>query len=316
MNNKRLLIFGTGFVAENYINHLHLSDDEKWDIKVIFNKHKLHPKHNHIEQACMNSNIISEFLEEYKPHYILCTHGSSFVSPKIKAIDSMEANALKTMDFLEKLSASACKNHLKRILVIGSASEYGKFYDKPIKEDFPLHPTSIYGLSKICLNNASKYFSEQGLPIVHVRQFNTIGPEQRECFVLPSFCKQIAKIEKLGIKPEITVGDLKQERDFIDIRDTCRAYSLLFQKGHNGNVYNVSSGSCVTIKELLDLVINSSHIKNNVKVVINKELLFQKNRLSKKLHADISKLTTLGFQTKYPLTQTVRDTLSFWRKNV
>ena len=146
-------------------------------------------------------------------------------------------------------------NNIEKILVIGSASEYGKFYDTAITENFPLHPTSLYGLDKICLYNASMYYYERGLPIVHVRQFNTTGPLQRETFVLPSFCKQAAEIEKGIREPKMFVGDLNQERDFIDIRDTCRAYSLLFEEGLAGQVYNVSSGNCISINELLYIVL-------------------------------------------------------------
>lgn len=316
MEEKRLLIFGAGFIADNYIRYLHEFDNRNLTIKILFNKHKLQFQKPYIEHFPMVSDQVSPFLEKFKPTHILCLHGSSFVPSGVNVRTSMDVNTIKTMEFFEKISRADCKKYLNKILVIGSASEYGKFYNKPIKEDFPLHPTSLYGLSKICLYNSSMYYSEQGLPIVHVRQFNTSGPKQRACFVLPSFCIQVAEIEKGNIEPEITVGDLTQERDFIDIRDTCRAYSLLFEKGCNGETYNVSSGKCVTIKELLDLVINNSYINNDVKVVTNKKLFFNKNRLSKKLHADISKIISLGFEIKYPLRQTVKDTLDYWRRHV
>ena len=315
MKKNRFLIFGTGFVAENYIHHLYNSDSDDLRIKVIFNRHKLQFQHKGVEYVHMNDVNIS-FVEEYKPNYVLCVQGNSFVPAGINVRDSMTANSLKTMEFLEKLSQADCQDSLEKILVIGSASEYGKFYQKPINEDFPLHATSLYGLSKICLYNSSMYYFDKGLPVVHVRQFNTVGPQQRDCFVLPSFCKQVVKIEKGMVDPVVRVGDLTQERDFIDVRDTCRCYSLLFENGRCGETYNVSSGQCISIKELLVHVVSHSRIDGDVEVVTNEKLLFKDNRLSKKLHADISKISRLGFSTKYSLEQTVISTLDYWRKNV
>jgi len=316
MKENRFLIFGTGFIAENYVHHLYESSDEKLIIKILFNKHKLSPEYNDVEHVSMNSAHMPLFLDNYCPNYVLCVHGNSFVPTGVNVRSSMTDNTLKTMEFLEKIFRSNCKKYLKKILVIGSASEYGKFYHQPIREDFSLHATSLYGLSKICLYNASMYYSDQGLPVVHVRQFNTIGPRQRDCFVLPSFCKQVIGIEQGNRDPRINVGDLTQERDFIDIRDTSKVYSLLFKKGNKGETYNVSSGKCVTIKELFDLVVNNSHINYDIKTITNKNLLHTENRLSKKLHADISKIKNLGFDVKYSLRQTVLDTLDYWRENV
>ena len=316
MKKIRLLIFGSGFIAENVILHFNGLYEGNLITKVLYHKHKIEFKKPSLEQIPFDVTKLSSFLDNYKPNYILCVHGNSFVSSSINVRESMENNALKTMVFLEMLSRSDSRKYFKKILVVGSASEYGKYYHKPIKEDFPLHTTSLYGLSKICLYNASMYYFERGLPIVHIRQFNTIGLRQREVFVLPSFCKQIVEIEK-GIKePTITVGDLTQERDFIDIRDTCRAYSLLLESGDNGNVYNVASGEYISIKKLLDRILNCSELKTKVKIIKNTKLLTQENSLSKRLHADISKIQNLGFSLEYNLEDTIKDTLDYWRKHV
>ena len=316
MNQDRLLIFGTGFLACNYINYLRKLNNYNVTIKVFYNKHKLIIDTPAIEHFPMDSDQVLFSLESFKPSHILCLHGSSFVPAGIKVRDSMEKNALKTMEFLEVLSRSESRKSLKKILVIGSASEYGKYYNEAISEKFPLHATSLYGMSKISLYNASMYYYDRGLPLIYVRQFNTIGPAQRDCFVLPSFCKQVAEIEKGTKKPEIMVGDLGQERDFIDIRDTCRAYSLLFNEGKAGEVYNVSSGKCVTIRHLLDVILEVSRIKDVVAIVPNKKLFFEEHSLSRRLHADISKIRRLGFEPEITLRQTIKDTLDFWRKYV
>lgn len=69
-----------------------------------------------------------------------------------------------------------------------------------------------------------KYYCRKSLPLVYVRQFNTIGVGQQDKFVLPSFVKQLVKIEKGFQEKRIKVGDLTQEREFINVKDSCKAY--------------------------------------------------------------------------------------------
>ena len=161
------------------------------------------------------------------------------------------------------------------------------------------------------------YFVERGLPIVYIRQFNTVGIGQRDSFVFSSFSKNIVKIEKNLSEPILNVGDLSQERDFLDVRDTCMAYYILMEKGIIGETYNVASGDYISIEKLLYAMIEKSNLsKHDLKIIENKNLFSKEASLSKRLHADINKLKTLGFKPKYKLEDTIQDILEYWRKNV
>lgn len=311
---KTILIFGTGFIAAHLIEHYH-TYHPRYRLIVLYNKHQIQTPH-HVAQYSMDDDIPA-LLQKEKPDYIVCLHGNSMVTANTEITDAVNMNVLKTTDFLNKIYTTRHHSFVKKILIIGSASEYGKLYNEPIREDFPLHPTSIYGLSKIFLYNAAMYYKERGLPVVYVRQFNTIGLGQRESFVLPTFCKQVVLIEKNLMSPEIHVGDLTQERDFIDVRDTCRAYDLLLEKGDIGKAYNVASGNYITIKNLLDTVIAKSRCSADTLTISSNEALFAKeDSLSKRLHADISQITRLGFTPYHSLDETVEAVIDDWRKNV
>jgi GDP-4-dehydro-6-deoxy-D-mannose reductase len=307
---NKVLIFGTGFIATNLIKYFRKKDIE---CIVLYNKHKIlnYPDTNQYRMSI----DIKKLFEMEKPDNIILLHGNSSVSENISVSTSVNDNMLKIASFLEKLYSIKLYKHIKKIIVVGSASEYGKFYNKPIKEDFTLHPTSLYGLSKICLYKSFTYFIEKGLPIIYIRQFNTIGMGQRDDFVLASFAKNINLIEKKLIDPILNVGDLSQERDFIDIRDTCRAYHLLFKNGIIGEIYNIASGEYITIKSLLTEVIKQSSLTDeNIEINENISLFSKEESLSKRLHADITKLKELGFKRKYSLKDTVKDTLKYWEK--
>ena len=307
---RKVLIFGTGFIATNLVEHFRSKNTE---CIILFNKHKIQNCFN-CKQYSMNTDL-EELFKHEKPDNLILLHGNSFVPLNTSVSLSVNENMLKIASFLEILYKQKLYVDLKKIIVVGSASEYGKCYNEPIKESFPLHPTSLYGLSKICLYNSAKYYMERGMPIIYTRQFNTIGKGQRDDFVLASFAKKITLIEKKIIQPIIDVGDLSQERDFLDIRDTCYAYDLLFQKGQIGEVYNIASGEFITIKLLLNEVIKQSNlVKKSIQIRENKDLFSKEDGLSKRLHADIGKLKRLGFIRKYALSDTVKSTLDYWEK--
>lgn len=310
---KKVLLFGTGFIASNLIDYF---KSQKIKCVVLYNKHKIdaHPDISYYSLITCDLEVV---FQKEKPTHVIVLHGNSFVSNNIDIENSVQSNVLKSTSFLEILYEKRLYLHLKKIIVVGSASEYGKFYDKPIKENFDLHPTSIYGLSKIFLYNVAKYFIEKGLPIIYVRQFNTIGLGQRDNFVLSSFAKNIALIEKGKSELVLNVGDLTQERDFIDIRDTCVVYDLLIEKGTVGEAYNIASGKYISIETLLNKTIEQSNLdKSKLQIHTNENLFSREASLSKRLHADIEKILELGFQKQYEIEDTIKDTLQYWRQNV
>jgi len=306
----KILLFGTGFIASNLIDYFNKKNIE---CIILYNKHKI-LNYSDDKQYPMDTNLEKLFKIE-KPDNIILLYGNSFVPNNTSINSTINDNMLKISYFLESLYDTKLYIKLDKIIVVGSASEYGKFYNKPIKESFDLHPTSLYGLGKICLYNTAKYFIERGLPIIYTRQFNTVGIGQRDSFVLASFTKNINLIKKKLIKPILNVGDLSQERDFLDIRDTCDAYDVILKNGKIGEVYNIASGEYITIKSLLYIAIEQSGLDvKNIEINENISLFSKEESLSKRLHADIEKLTALGFKRSYTLENTVQDTLKYWEK--
>ncbi|MCD4756741.1 MAG: GDP-mannose 4,6-dehydratase [Arcobacteraceae bacterium] len=309
IKKSKILIFGTGFIAENLTSFFLKNDNE---IIIIYNNHFLENNALNVKYYSMKEDFDKVLLDE-KPDYIICLSGNSYVPDNKNVAKSIETNVLKILSFIEHIYTSNYYTFVKKILVVGSASEYGKLYNSPIDEKTPFHPTSTYGLTKIILQQICQYFIERGLPIVYIRQFNTTGVGQRESFVIPAFINQIVAIEK-GAKPLINVGDLSQERDFLDIRDTCFAFNILLLKGSIGQVYNVGSGRFYTISNILDLIFKHSYLsKESVIVKKNKNLFSTENSLSKRLYADITKLRLLGFEPKINIEQTIQDILEYWR---
>lgn len=314
MNKLRLLILGSGFISNHLIKQACSCD---FKVKLLFNNHPGTASEVY-EQESLNSREPIEIITDFQPDYVICLHGNSFVPDNRILRESIETNVIIPLKLLEAVAEySNSSKNLKKIIVVGSAIEYGRTYQEPISENFPLHPSSVYGLTKIFLYNTAFYYMEKGLPMLYIRQFNCVGPGQRASFLIPSLCRQIALIEKGMASPLIEIGDMHQERDFIDARDSSRAYLLLLQQGQAGNVYNVGSGHIRSVGQVLNEIIKLSGLKKSPpEIRVNQSLFFKEQSTSNRILADISKLTDLGFKAEIPFEKTLYDTLEYWRQNV
>jgi len=233
---------------------------------------------------------------------------NSFKNPKETLIN----NILSQLNLLEALLKIKSK---AKILIVGSADEYGDIDQKylPADEKTPLAPTSPYSVSKVAQDMLGlQFFLQYKLQIVRVRPFNHIGPRQSKAFVVPSFASQIAEIEKQG-QGIINVGNLEAWRDFTDVRDMVRAYLLALQKGVAGDVYNIGSGKATKIADILKTLISLSKAK--IKVRKDKSL-FRPVDL-KKIYCNFSKFQAqTGWKPKIPLLKTLSDTIEYERQRL
>ena len=156
--------------------------------------------------------------------------------------------------------ASACARAAPAatLFFVSSSEVYGRsFSPARSREDAPLQPMNVYARSKAAAEQVLADVLPAEARLIVARSFNHTGPGQDERFVLPSFAAQIARIEAHRQPAEIRVGNLDAERDFLDVRDVCRAYVALIKAAPAlpaRSVFNVSSGSSRSIGALLEIL--------------------------------------------------------------
>jgi GDP-4-dehydro-6-deoxy-D-mannose reductase len=203
-----------------------------------------------------------------------------------------------------------------RILIVGSADEYGavREEDLPIDEETPLRPINPYAVSKIAQDYLGyQYYLSHGLQVVRVRPFGHIGPRQGPGFVVADFARQIARIEAGLQEPVMRVGNLSAQRDLTDVGDMVRGYYLALAKGKAGEVYNLGSGRAYAIGEILDKLLGMS------RVVVRVEIDASRLRPS-----DIPILVCdsrrfredTEWRPERDISDTLREVLDYWRKRV
>ncbi len=254
-------------------------------------------------------------LEKIRPARIFHLAAQSFVPTSWNSpVATMHTNIDSTVNLLEAMRQLNLKDC--RLQIACSSEEYGMVLpeETPIKETNPLRPLSPYGVSKVAQDLLGyQYHESYGLFTVRTRGFNHEGPRRGEVFVTSAFAKQVAAVEAGLQEPVIKVGNLTAKRDFTDVRDMVRGYWLALEKGEPGEVYNLASGQCITMQELLDKLLAMS----KVKVTVEQDPARMRPSDVEILLGDYSKFhAATGWKPEIPLEKTLEDTLIYWRERL
>nr|MDO8112820.1 NAD-dependent epimerase/dehydratase family protein [Candidatus Sigynarchaeota archaeon] len=216
-------------------------------------------KIEYLEADVVSPGTIERLLKNERPAYIINLAGL-FGAADFTAL--FQVNAEVSRRILATIVDD--KVAVKRVLLIGSAAEYGIPGTMPVKESHPLNPISPYGLTKmIQAMYANYYFRNFGTDVVVARTFNILGKGLSPKLSVGSFAEQVKNLHPGGT---LKVGNLNTKRDFLDIEDTIDAYWKLLHSGKPGQVYNVCSGKSVYIKEILEFLISTSGKNASVQV--------------------------------------------------
>ena len=261
MNNK-VLIFGiSGFVGSYLAEEFHSHGYEVYGSDIV--RSGTVPEYVTFSECdILDGKQVSGLINSVIPTHIVDLAAISSVGLSWKIPQKTVAvNVEGTLNILE-----GAKEILPRILLIGSSEEY-ETSDKPISESTPLNANNPYGISKIMQEEFSKIYRKRyGMKIFHVRAFNHTGVGQSDSFVLPSFCKQVAEIERSGRPGIIKVGNLSAKRDFSHVKDIVRAYRMVIESDDCETVYNIGSGMAHGLDDMLDYIMKFSRQDISVEV--------------------------------------------------
>ncbi len=205
--------------------------------------------------AAQTRSVIETCLPEAVFHLAALTFVPQVEAHRDRAVAINVGGTLNLLHALGEVKPDA------RVLFTSSAHVYAPS-SRPLRESDPLAPSSFYGVTKQLAESLCDFYRRGGMTIIAARAFNHIGPGQDESFVLSSFARQIAEIER-GSEPVLRVGNLSAMRDFTDVRDVVRAYRLLVESRVPAGIYNVASGQGISIDDLLQQLrsLSSSEIR-------------------------------------------------------
>ncbi len=306
---NRLLVFGaSGFVGP------YLGKEFKSHGYVVFGTDVKNASESSVFDGYYQCDILDKkqvafLIKTIRPTHIVNLAAISSVAQSWKMPGlTMQVNVNGTLNVFEACLSLGIK---PRILLIGSSEEYVPC-NHPIDENVPLNANNPYGISKIAQEQFAKIYRERfEWPIFCVRSFNHIGPGQSQSFVISSWCKQIADIEKGIAKPLMYVGNLEVCRDFTDVRDVVSAYRLVIESEDANLVYNIGSGEANNLKDVLEMLINMS--RKNVEIAVDPRLLRAND--NHVITCDCTRIKTkLGWKPIHQVNETIRDIYNCYLK--
>jgi GDP-4-dehydro-6-deoxy-D-mannose reductase len=313
-DHLRALITGaSGFAGRHLAGHLIASTN--WEITGI-QSHPAAPLDGVRMLSCdlLDADLTGRVVAHHQPEVIFHLAAQAYV-PKAVAnpAGTLNTNIIAQVNLLEACRAA----RIDPVIVVASSADiYGDVPPEqlPIRETQQFRPRNPYAVSKAAQDLLGlQYALSYGMRIVRVRPFNHIGPGQNERFVVSSLARQIAEIEAKRADPVLLVGNLEARRDFLDVRDVVRAYSLVAREDFAGDVFNVASGVARPIQSVLDRLLSLTQVE----VAIHEDPARLRPSDIPVLVGDATKLReTTGWQPEISFEQSLADTLDHWRRHL
>ena len=221
-----------------------------------------------------------------------------------------ETNVLGTLNVLE-----AAREHRALRVVHTSTSEvYGTALTMPIDESHPLQGQSPYSASKIGADMMAEAFARSfELPVAILRPFNTFGPRQSERAIIPTIIRQALDPSCNAIR----TGDTSPLRDFTFVEDTAEAFLALgiARDIQYGRPYNAGSGKAVSVKDIIDLVLEATRCQRPVVQDANR--MRPAGSEVRALLADSRRLSQdTGWRPRIDLREGLERTIAWWRERL
>lgn len=213
-----------------------------------------------------DKDIVDKIFSEQTIDGVMHFAGYLQVEESVKfPIKYMKNNVIGPVTLLEAMRM----HHVNHIIFSSTAAVYGNPMTVPIPEHHPKKPVSPYGLSKWAFEELLRVYDRSyGIQSIALRYFNAAGASldgkhgevhNPETHLIPLAC-----LTALGKRPSFSLfgtdydtPDGSALRDFIHIEDLCEAHVVAFEalkNGHKTDVYNVGTGSGVSVKEVVSMI--------------------------------------------------------------
>lgn len=216
----------------------------------------------HKELDLTNQAQTEAFFEREKPEYVFLAAAK---------VGGIHANDTYPADFIMENMAIQCnvlrsafKNHVRKLMLLGSSCIYPKKCPQPIKEEYlltgELEPTNeAYALAKISgIKMCQSYNKQYGTKYISVMPASLYGVNDRfdieNSHVIPSMIIKFHKA-KVNNSPVVELwGTGTPLREFLYVDDMADACVYLMNNYEGNEFINIGSGQEISIRELAEKI--------------------------------------------------------------
>jgi dTDP-glucose 4,6-dehydratase len=215
-------------------------------------------------------------------------------------------NVLGTQALLE----AARRTDATRFHHVSTCEVYGDLpldSDESFTEASPYRPRTPYNASKAGGDHAVRaYFETWGLPVTITNCSNNYGPYQFPEKVIPLFVTNA-----LEDRPLPMYASTQNRREWLHVRDHCRAIELTLEQGVPGETYNVGSGVEASIEEIAERILELTGKPESLKTIVPDRPGHDRRYL-----LDASKIEReLGWRPEIDFEDGLRETVEWYAAN-
>ena len=264
-----------------------------------------------------NQQAVNEFFEKEKPTYVILAAAK---------VGGIHANNTYRAEFIydnlmieANIIHAAYLNKVTKLLFLGSSCIYPKMAPQPLKEEYLLsgylEPTNQpYAIAKIAgIEMCDSYRAQYGCNFISAMPTNLYGTNDNyhpeNSHVLPALIRKIV-LAKKNNEPNVTIwGTGAPRREFLHVDDLADACFFLINNYNEAGTINIGSGIEISIVDLAKLI---SSI-----VGYDGDLLFDTTKPDGTMQKllSISKINSLGWNSKITLTKGLEQTINEFKNN-
>jgi GDP-L-fucose synthase len=250
-----------------------------------------------------NQAMVFDFFEKEKPEYVFLAAAK---------VGGIYANNTYRADFLldnlliqTNVIHASWKNHVKKLLFLGSSCIYPKMAPHPIPEEAlltgPLEPTNEpYAIAKITgIKLCENFRLQYNCNFISAMPTNLYGPgdnyDLMNSHVLPALIRKFHEAKIQNAEKVVVWGDGSPLREFLHVDDLAEACVFLMHHYNDLAPINVGSQSEISIKDLALLIKEIIGFQGDIEWDTTKP-----NGTPRKL-MDSSKIFSLGWKPKIDL---------------
>lgn len=250
---KYLVTGGAGFIGTNFIYYML----DKYDELTLVNLDKLtyagnlenlkeietDRRYHFVQGDICDKALVTSLFEKYDFDCVINFAAESHVDRSIANPEIfVQTNVMGTVNLLQRAKEAWYDSERKawkagvKYLQVSTDEVYGSLGAEGFfTEQTPLDPHSPYSSSKAAADHFVKAFHDTyGMPVNITRCSNNYGPYQFPEKLIPLMINNARAHKVLPV-----YGDGMQVRDWLYVRDHCKAIDMVANAGVAGEVYNV-----------------------------------------------------------------------------
>jgi GDP-L-fucose synthase len=163
---------------------------------------------------------------------------------------------------------------VEKFVQVGTICSYPKFTPVPFKESdlwngYPEETNAPYGLAKkLLIVQLQSYRQQYGFNGVNVLPVNLYGPgdnfDLESSHVIPALIRKCLEAKERGDKTLVVWGTGTPTREFLYVEDAARGIVAAAEKLETSDPVNLGSGSEISIRDLVDLVVRHTGFAGEV----------------------------------------------------